>query len=237
MKPVIAAFWLMAAAPLAAQPVQPVPVPIEGTMLTVQARGDAQREPDIARISAGVVTEGQTAGEAMSQNRERMERVIAAIRRAGVERKDIQTSNLSLNPQYRYQENQPPRITGYQVQNMVSVKMRDIAEAGKVLDALVSVGANQIQGPNFDIEDRETALDTARRDAMQKARARADLYAAASGMRVARIVAISEGGGFQPPRPMPVMRSMAVNESAADTPIEPGQLDLGITVSVVYELR
>ncbi|MBV7255975.1 SIMPL domain-containing protein [Pacificimonas sp. WHA3] len=206
------------------------------TLLTISATGISRSAPDIANVSAGVVTQAETADDAMRQNRERMERVVSALRSAGIKREDIQTSNLNLSPQYRYGENQPPRLTGYQVQNMVSVTLRDIGDAGSVLDALVSQGANQINGPSFSIEDSEGAMNDARRDAMAKARERADIYAGAAGMSVARIVSISEGGHHSPP-PMPMMRAMSDVAEDMSTPVEPGQLGLNANVTVVYELK
>ncbi len=217
---------------------QPAPAATDMTLLSVSATGESNAAPDIAAISAGVVTRAASAGEAMRENAARMERVIAALRAAGVDRKDIQTASLNLNPQYAYRENAAPRITGYEARNTVSVKMRKIEESGKALDALVAEGANEINGPSFEIDDQETATNAARRDAMQKARARADIYASAAGMEIARIVSISEGGG-QPvyPGPRPVMRVQAEMMDAASTPIEPGQLGLNATVTVVYELK
>ncbi|MGB7404548.1 MAG: SIMPL domain-containing protein [Pacificimonas sp.] len=237
--------WLAAAAifalatPLAAQGDRTMTsaamVPAD-TLLTISARGETDVAPDIARLSAGVVTQAATANEAMQQNRERMSRVIAALQAVGVADRDIQTNNLNLNPEYDYQDRRAPRITGYRAANMVEVKLRDLSDAGGALDALVSEGANQINGPSFSVDDEEAALNAARRDAMAKARARADIYASAAGMRVARIVSISEGGGSYMPRPVPQMARMAMDESAS-TPIQPGELNLGVNVNVVYELK
>ena len=116
--------------------------------------------------------------------------------------------------------------------------MRDLVESGKALDALVAEGANQINGPSFEIEDQESATNSARRDAMEKARARADIYASAAGMEIARIVSIGEGGGQpQYPGPRPMMRAQMDMAEEASTPIEPGQLGLNAQVTVVYELK
>ena len=176
MKPrLIAAAALLAAAvstasvPAAAQ-VSEVR-PITGTRLDVVATGDVARVPDLVRINAGVVTQAPTAVEAIRQNAARMEAVRAALRAAGIADRDIQTSNLNLNPNYRYAENQPPQLVGYQAVNEVSVRFRDIAKTGAILDALVAQGANQINGPTLTIERPEAALDEARgRGARQRAR-------------------------------------------------------------------
>lgn len=235
---VLAASLLIPVGPLAAQAPSPVAIPvtpIEGTQLDIIARGETTRVPDLATISAGVVTQAPDAASAMRENAQRMDRVIAALKRAGVADRDIATSNISLNPQYRYQEGQAPTITGYQATNMVTVRFRDIERSGAILDALVTLGANQINGPDLSIDKPEEALDEARLDAMKKARARAELYAKAAGLRVHRIISISESPEFPPPIPMPVMRMEA--RDAAASKIEPGEQQVGVTLSVRFELR
>ncbi|MBZ6377060.1 hypothetical protein B5C34_06840 [Pacificimonas flava] len=231
-----AATLALAAQPAAAQDID-IPITQGATLLTINAQGEVRAVPDIATVSAGVITRSATAEAALADNRARMNRVIEALRDAGIERRDIQTQQLHLNPQYRYEENRTPTIDGYQAQNQVSVKIRDLDDTGPVLDALVAVGANQFNGPSFGIDDPSAAQDEARRDAMRKARERADLYAAAAGLSVARIVSISEGGTSMPtPRPV---RTMARVESAdvAPTPVESGELNLSASVTVLYELR
>jgi len=210
---------------------------IAGTRLDISATGDVTRVPDVAIITAGVVTRAMTAGSALQQNATRMDRVIAALKRAGVEDRDIQTSNISLNPEYTYANNQPPKINGYSASNQLTIKFRDIANSGKILDALVAEGANQINGPNLTIDKPEAALDEARAKAVAAARARADLYARSLGMRVVRVVALSESGGNYPaPPPMPMMMR-AEAAQAADTKIVPGEQKLSVTLSVTYELQ
>lgn len=219
-----------------AQVMTPQPV-ISGTRLDVVAEGEVRRKPDIAEISAGVTTQSATAGEAMRENSQRMAAVVAAIKKAGVADRDIKTASINLSPQYRYADNQPPQLVGYRASNQVQVRFRDIARAGGILDALVAQGANQINGPNFTLDDPEAALDEARTAAIAKARQRANLYASAAGLKVKRILAISEGNqGAQPPYPMPVMR-MAAAEKAADTAIEPGENRVAVSVNVIFELE
>src|SRR3546814_2147534 len=113
----------------------------------------------------------------MRANAAEMDKVMSAIRAAGIAERDIQTSGVNLNPQYRYEENQPPTITGYEARNTVNITVRDIGELGGIMDALVAVGANQIHGPSFEVDDKESAYDEARRAAIDKARARAAMYA------------------------------------------------------------
>jgi len=210
--------------------------PIAGTSLEVSATGEVTRVPDVAVISAGVATRSQTASAALQQNAARMDRVIAALKAAGVAERDIQTSSISLNPEYRYVENQAPKLTGYSASNSVNIRFRDIRNSGKVLDALVAEGANQINGPTLTIDKPEAALDEARANAIANGRARAELYARALGKRVARVVSISESGRSYPvPPPMPVM--MEARAQAADTKIVPGDQKLEVTVSMVFDLQ
>ena len=224
---------LLAAAPAAAQ--QADVRPISGTRLDVVASGEVTRVPDVVRINAGVVTQAPTATEAIRQNAARMEAVRAALRAAGIAERDIQTSTLNLNPNYRYAENQPPQLVGYQAVNEVSVRFRDIANTGRILDALVAQGANQINGPVLMIDEPEAALDEARTEALANARARAELYARSLGMRVTRILSVSETAGHMtPPRPMAV-RNMAAGDAA--TQIVPGEQTLEVALTVSFELE
>ena len=206
----------------------------DGTLLSVSSRAEARKAPDIATFSAGVVTQAADGNAALRQNAEQMNRVLAAIKAAGVADKDVQTSGISLNPQYRYEENQPPRITGYQASNTVNVKLREVAKMGKVLDALVASGANQVNGPSFGIDDPEPLYDRARLDALKAARARAETYAGALVVRVRRIVSISEGGAAMP-SPMPRMAMMKA-EAYDSTPVAAGESSVSVNLDVVFEL-
>ncbi len=210
-------------------------VPADATLLSVSAQADAKRVPDVATISAGVVTQAADANAAMRAKAVQMDKVMAAIKAAGIAERDIQTSGINLNPQYKYVENQEPTITGYQANNTVNLKVRDIGKLGKVLDALVASGANQVNGPSFEIDQPEEAYDEARRGALEKAQARAAMYAKTLGLRVRRIVSISEGAGFQPPRPMPMM-AMARGKAEMDTAVSPGETTLSANLDVVFEL-
>lgn len=217
-------------------PVAAVPA-ISGTRLEVSATGEVTRVPDVAVISAGVVTRAPTATAAIQENAARMQRVRAALRRAGIAERDIQTASINLNPEYRYQENQPPQLVGYSASNTLSVRFHDIAETGRILDALVAEGANQINGPMLTIEKPEQALDEARLKALANGRARAALYAQALGKRVVRLVSISETGGYSAPPPMPYAAMRAEAASAADTKIAPGEQKLEVTLNMMFELQ
>ena len=213
----------------------PMTVAADGTLLSVAAQAEARRAPDIANVSAGVVTQAADANTAMRENAAQMAKVVAAIRAAGVAERDVQTAGVNLNPQYRYAENQPPVITGYQASNTVNVVVRDIGKLGRILDALVATGANQINGPTFDIDKKDPVYDEARRAALDKARQRADMYAQALGLRVRRIVSIDETGGVGIPRPMPMM-AMAKMARDEATPVSPGENVLSVNLDVIFEL-
>ena len=210
-------------------------------MLTVTADGQAHRAPDLAVFSAGVTTQGKTASAALAANSQAMVAVIAELKKAGLAPRDIQTSNLSVSPIYEEQTAQPairprrpvgPVIIGYQVSNQVNIRQRKLDAYGATIDALVSAGANQINGPSFTVDNPAAALDEARLEAMKTARARADLYARAAGMRVLRIVSIAEsGGGFQ--QPMMFARAKMMDAAA---PVEAGEVNLSANVTVQFEL-
>ena len=189
----------------------------------------------MAIISAGVQTLQPTATAAIEENAARMERVRAALKRAGIEDRDIQTSSINLNPEYQYDQNRPPRLTGYRATNTVNVKFRDLKRTGAILDALVAEGANQINGPSLTIDKPESALDEAR--TIANGRARADLYARALGMRVVRLISVSEGGGHNVPPPMPMVAMMAERSGGADSKIDPGTQQLQVSVSMSFELQ
>jgi uncharacterized protein YggE len=193
--------------------------------------------PDVAIISAGVVSRSTTASAALQDTANRMDRVLAALKRAGVADRDIQTSSVNLNAEYRYPENQAPQLVGYTASNTVTIHFRDIRSSGKILDALVGQGANQISGPNLVVDKPEAALDEARAKAIAIGRARADLYARSLGMRVARVVAVSESGGYAPPPPAPPMPMMARAYDSAESKIVPGEQKLQVNVAMTFELQ
>ncbi len=220
-------------APAAAQQAS-ITQTIAGTRLDINATGEVTRVPDVAVISAGVVTRATTARSALQQAANRMARVRAALTRAGVADRDIQTSNISLNPDYAYENNKPPRLTGYNASNQLNVRFRDIANAGEILDALVAEGANSINGPTLTIDKPEAALDEARARAIATGRARADFYARSLGLRVVRVVSVSESGSnYAPPQPM-MMRAEAAD---ASTKIDPGEQKVQIQMAMVFELQ
>ncbi len=249
------------AAPAAAQvPAPPLEVAPGNSVLTVTAEGKTIRQPDLAVFNAGVTTQGSTAGAALAENSRAMDRVIAALRRAGIAERDIQTSNLSISPIYADPnrdaimaarvsgqpyvppppEQQVPRIVGYQASNNVSVRQRDLGKFGTVIDTLAAAGANQISGPAFQLDNPDPALDQARLEAVKTARARAELYAGATNLRIVRILSLSESGGYYGPPPVVFAReAIAVTASAPPpppAPVQPGELQMTTSVTMQFEL-
>jgi hypothetical protein len=239
------ALGLALASPAMAHDVSSGPVIAPGnTMLSLSAQGQSFSRPDLGIFTAGVTGSGKTAGAALAANSAKMNKVIAALRNAGIAEKDIQTSNLSLNPVYADMSNQrnvdpleqqAPPIIGYQVYNMVTVKQRNLERFGSVIDALVAAGANQVNGPSFQMNDPDAAADEARADAIRKAMARAHIYAKASGLRVIRVLTIAEGGGYSPPPPVMYARA-AMADVATPTPVAAGEVQSGASVTVTFEL-
>ena len=200
--------------------------------LTMTGSATVKAAPDMADISAGVSSQAATATAALAANSAAMTRIFAALDRAGVARRNVQTSNFSVSPVYANRvQGEPQRLTGYQVNNEVHVILDDIARVGATLDALVGAGANQMNGLNFAIKDPAPLLARARADAVADAKLRAQQYAAAAGLTLGPIQSVSEGGA-EPPRP--VFRATAMT---APTPIAIGEESIGASVTIVWEIR
>lgn len=260
------AFALLSLANSAALAQTTATVPISplgpnSALLSLSAEGRSRRAPDLALFNAGVVTQAANASEALTDNSRKMNKVVDALRRAGIADRDIQTSSVSLQPRYTNPEleaqiraretrqpyvppTEPARIIGYEARNTVQVRVRNLGQMGKIIDTLIAQGANQVDGPTFTLDDPRPAQDEARVEAVELGRQRAELYARAAGMRVVRILSISEGGGYYP-----VQQSIVVTGSRyggappppppapeRDAPISPGELELATTVSMQFEL-
>ena len=201
--------------------------------LTMTGHGEVKATPDTATVNAGVTTNAPTAAAALAANSARMNQLFDALRKLGVPDHNIQTSGFSVSPQYTNGDNNAPRrLTGYQVNNEVGVRLEDVTRVGAALDTLAGAGANQMNGINFDIANPTPALEKARIQAVADARARAQTYAQAAGVPLGPIVSISEGGGEAAPRPM--FRVMAM---AAPTPVAPGEQSVTADVTVVWEIH
>jgi uncharacterized protein YggE len=227
-----------AAAPAVAQaPAAAVAIGAVPTTFSLSAFGETRLAPDMATINLGVQTDAPTAGEALRANAVRMNAVMAALKKGGLADRDIQTSNLSINPQYVYEQNLPPRLTGYQVSNQLTVTVRDLARLGGAIDATVNAGANTAGNISLGLADPSAAEDAARIAAVKALNAKAELYARATGYRIVRLVSLSEGGGYvAPPQPYPVMAMAAKREFADATQVAGGELKVRIDVSGLFEL-
>lgn len=202
--------------------------------LTVMGEGTVEATPDLATISLGVTTQGESAAAAMAANTAALQAVMDRLVAAGIEARDIQTSNLSLNPNWTPSaDGTQSVITGYIASNQVSVRVRDITKVGPVLDAVIADGANTLNGIAFGLQDDSALRDEARTEAVQDARARAQTLAGAAGVQLKRIVSISETGGFMPPQPMYRMEAAM----AGDVPVSGGEVGVSASVTVVYEIE
>ena len=186
----------------------------KATTFSLSAYGETHVAPDMATINLGVQTEALTAAEALKANGARMNQVMAALKKAGVAERDIQTSNLNLNAQYAYEQNQPPKLTGYQASNQVTITVRDLAKLGQAVDATVNAGANTINGVSFGLANPQAAEDAARLEAVKALQAKAELYSRATGYKAWRLVNLNEGGGYTPAPPPVPMYAMAKREMA-----------------------
>jgi len=225
--------WLaiaaLAIAPLAARAEERPP------SVTVTGTGSVSAAPDRAQIQAGVTSEAPRAADAVAATSAAMQKVLAALDAAGIDRKQVQTSRFDVSPVYADMTPEMrgmPAIRGYRASNQVSVEVRDIDKVGGVLDALVGAGANEIGGISFSIADPKPLEDQARKQAVADARRKAELYAAATGTTIGRVLAIDESGGGGGPYPVRYARM----EAAAAAPIAPGELDLAVNVTVTWSL-
>ena len=237
--PALAALTLaVSPAALSAQVQQVMQVDTNSPLVTLTVQEEVQSAPTLATLSAGVTTQATTASEALRQNAQKMTAVVAELKKRGIAAKDIQTSGINLNAQYDYnnREGQPPLLTGYQASNNVTIKTRDLAKIGELLDALVAVGGNNVSGPNFSIEDDSKLKFAARDKALQSAQAQAYFYAQRSGYKSVKLVSITEGSsGYR--GPMPVMMESRAAGKTDFSPVEPGEVGTGVTLTIQYRLE
>lgn len=201
-------------------------------LVIVTGEATVEATPDMATISLGVTTEGQTAAEAMAANSKALQAVIERLQAAGIEDRDLQTSNLSLNPNWvGYDSGSTPKIAGYVASNMLNVRVRALDGLGAVLDASIADGANTLNGISFELAQPRPAQDEARKAAVADARARATLLVEAAGGKLGKIVSITENSGYG--SPMPMFKSDA---AAAPVPVASGQIGLTASVTVSFEI-
>lgn len=206
----------------------------EVSKITVVGQGMVSVVPDMANINLGVVTLGRTAHEALKDNSRAMQNVFSALEKNGLPKKDIQTSQLNLNPQWDRRNNngEPPKIVGYQAVNNVTVQVRDLEMLGSVLDQLSKVGANNMNGISFGLQQTDGPMNEARKNAVKNARQKAELYATAAGVKLGEVLSIHESGGGHP-RPMMRMAEAAMMDAV---PIAEGTMQMSSSITMVYEL-
>ena len=207
--------------------------------ISVTGEGTVSVPPDLAQLDAGVASDGKTAREASEANNTAMGKVLLALKGAGIEEKDYQTSRLSLQPLYANRQGSnvaaPPQIVGYRASNRVSIKLRDVTKVANVIDTLVTAGANDVGNINFTVTQASKLLDDAREKAVADARRKAEIYARAAGVTLGAPLSIAEEGA-----PVPVFRAkaMAVAPMAAGAPpVAQGEEVLSITVSVTWAIK
>jgi hypothetical protein len=204
----------------------------------MSGQGEVRAAPDTVTLSAGVTSEAPTAAAALAANTARMQSVFAALKKLGLADKDMQTANFSVSPEMAPQtannNNQPPHVTGYQVSNQLQLRLDDVSRLGPALDALVTAGANQMNGIDFSIKDSAPLLAEARADAVSDARAKAETYAKAAGVSLGPILSIGENAG-QGPRPVYMALPMA--RAAKAVPVAAGEESITAEVSIVWEIH
>jgi uncharacterized protein len=206
--------------------------------ISINGHGEISVVPNLASVSIGVTSNGKTANEALAQNTKAMQQVFAALKTAGIADTDIQTSNFSVNPRLIYPQdgsNKPPVVDGYDVNNQVTVIVRKLDMLGGLLDQVVNSGSNQINGVSFSVDNADKILDSARTQAVADARRKAEIYAQAAGVKLGRVISISEGATYQPP-PVVFARAKASMEQAP-APMAQGEQTLSMDISLVWELE
>ena len=205
--------------------------------ISVSGQGKAMAPPDMATIQTGVVTQSSAASTALAANNQAMQNIMNVLTEHWIASKDVQTSSFHVRPEYRRDRRgaAEPEVIGYRVTSQLRVRVRNLPDLGKILDALVQAGSNQVTGISFGIDDATGVLDQARNRAMADARRRARLYAQTAGVRVGKVLTIREQS-FAVPRPQNFARGMMA-EAASSVPIATGEQEIQATVHVVYALE
>jgi uncharacterized protein YggE len=202
--------------------------------VTVVGRGEVKGRPDTATVQIGVETEAANAQEALAQNTAQAQALQQKLEELGIAKEDIQTSNFNIYPTYGQDGRQ---ITGYHVSNSVSVKIRNLDQAGTLLDQVVQAGANSVSGISFSVADPDELLKQARTQAIADAKVRAQELASAGGASVGDVLVISENVGAQPPIPLPMLARAEMAQDAAAVPVQPGEQTFSVDVQVTFALR
>lgn len=239
MKTFFATIILAAATASFAQPAtMPPHPPGPPETVSVTGTGHVTLVPDRFTFNVGVQTNAPTVDAAVNENNERVARVVAALKAAGAKPEEIQTSGFSIYPQQDYSQGQLPRLLGYQVNNSVTVRKKEVASASKLLQVAIGAGVNTASGLNFEVADSTRGREQGLKAAFDDARAKAALLAQAAGRTLGRAMNITEGAETSPaPRPMQRGVMMAKAEAVSEVPVESGSQELSFTVSVVFELK
>ena len=227
---------LALAAPVMAQTNTPREAALVDTV-SVTGTARVRTQPDRFSFTVGVQTQAPTVEEAVNENNSRVAAVTAALKKVGAQPNEIQTSGFSIYPQQDYSQGRLPRLLGYQVSNSLTVTKKQIAEAGKLLQAAISAGVNTSSGLSFSVSDPTRGRNEGLRAAFDDARSKASLLATAAGRTLGPAIAITEG--TEPnvvPRPLAGVRAMAA-KIESEVPVESGTEELTFTVSVVFGLR
>lgn len=233
---VAAALAALTAAPTLAQETRP-----REPVITVTGEGHSDVAPDMAIVDLGVVKDGKTAREALDANNKAMAEVMKALKDAGIAERDLQTSGFTISPQYHFPqnengENKPPVLVGFQVANMLSLRIRDLAKLGAILDQTVTLGVNQTGGIRFTNDKPESAISEARKRAVDDAIAKAKELTQAAGIGLGRVLEMSETS--YRPQPMPMMRSTMAKDLAAEAvPVAAGETSYSVNVTVTFALQ
>lgn len=222
----LVALAALTAAPALAQTPPPPAISVTG-------EASVSVPPDLAIVDGGVTTEAKTAREASEGNNVAMGKVLLALKGAGFDDKDLQTSRLSLQPQYANQNRPGPNIVvGYRASNRVSIRLRDVTKVASVIDTLVSSGANEVGGIDFAVAAASKLLDDARDQAFADAKRKAEIYARSAGVALGAPLSISEESA---PGPMPMRKMML--DRAASAPVAQGEETLRVSVSVSFAIK
>ena len=205
-------------------------------IISLSGHGEVRATPDIAYVTSGVVTQGATAADALAANTKAMTDLFAALKDSGIEDRDVQTSNFSVQPRYDFSNNQAPKMVGYDVSNNVTVTLRKVDTLGALLDRMVQSGSNQISGISFDVSKPDDAMDEARKLATEDATRKAKVYAKAMGIELGNVMQVSEGSAAQPPMPM-VRSTMMKADAAPPVPMAAGEQTLAVDVNVIWEIK
>ena len=205
-------------------------------IISLSGHGEVRATPDIAYVTSGVVTQGATAADALAANTKAMTDLFAALKDSGIEDRDVQTSNFSVQPRYDFSNNQAPKMVGYDVSNNVTVTLRKVDTLGALLDRMVQSGSNQISGISFDVSKPDDAMDEARKLATEDATRKAKVYAKAMSIELGNVMQVSEGSAAQPPMPM-VRSTMMKADSAPPVSMAAGEQTLAVDVNVIWEIK